>query len=585
MKSSMVPGHTWLFPGEPLSYDEYLKELPSEMVIAIAIMMNNELETQLGYEAQQERIFKALTYRFTPQQKQYVQEAFLLFKQRTNGLFSEDIFRREYFMKIILKETRRNAVFELTDLSPQQEVNFFMAYMLLIDEINRADFSMLEELRKYETDPLGIYISSWTANLSKFQFNERVSPLFEIFKLGCLAKYALHNWRIHLKEYLNFFGLNTIGNLMHFFNTGIQAALRFEKDKVITNLSYIVPNINVSVNPFSGQSINAMIGTEKEVKLSDFKLFPLFHNKERGYMVMDKNFYFKKIYRGPLFELCKNTGLRSMGFNKYSGEVSKKVVEESCFQAIAKVLAGDERDVLYFDNSSNDGFPDCYIRKGNIVLLFECKANILAELHLDEIQPQKAIERFNAFKDYLDDRFIATKNGSPKGITQLKNQIALLTEEGKCSFDSAFPKLIAEEQVIIYPMICHDDFNFSMPGINEYLNDRFIELLKPFKEINLVVKDMTVIRMENLFDLVLRQGSFNTLKGFLDCYWQIISERKMQWLANTKYNDPLPSRRSFDELYSTNFIHELPNVGSIPKPLDSLLNTAGITQDILNETV
>jgi len=238
----MVPGYTWLFPNEPLSYNEYLKDLPSEIVIAIAIMLNSELETELTYEAQQDRIFNALTFRFTPEQKQNLTSAFSIFKTRFPGMFSEDMFRREYFMKLILKETERKAVFELIDLSPQQEFNFFMAYLLLIDEINKSDFAVLEELRQYTNDPLGFYIGFWTPNLYKFQFNERVSPLFEIYKLAFLAKYALENWRPFLKEYLNYFGFKTIGNLLHFFNTGVQAALCFEKDKLITDLHYIVPN-------------------------------------------------------------------------------------------------------------------------------------------------------------------------------------------------------------------------------------------------------------------------------------------------------------------------------------------------------
>lgn len=577
----MVPGFISLFGEQQLSYEGLLEKLPTETAITVAIMVNTELYTPLPYDDQQKRIFNALTYRFTKMQKHCIINAFQQFHYRSNGIFSQDIFRREYLLKMILKEAKRNATFELTDDSGEQEHNFLLAYLMIIDEINKSDVALMEELRQYENDPLGIYIREWTPNLNKYQFNERVNPAFEIFKLACLSKYALEKMRVRLKEYLNLFGFSTIGNLLHFFNTGVQAALKFDENDLITKPYYINPN---TIDPFGRQAINNS-GLNREINIEAIKVSPLFYVKQRGYLVIDKYFYFKKIYRGPLFEIAKNTGMKEAEINKYSGKVSKEVMEKICFQSIIKNMVDVSNNILHFDDDSKDGLPDGFYRINNVVFVIEFKANVLAKKHFGDIDKGKGLDTFNDFKKALDERFIQNEDKKPKGITQLRNQIQLIKEE-PLEFDKNFSAVKSQNEIFVYPILCHNEFYFSMPGINEYLNDEFLKMVSPLQDTKFVIKNVTLVNLDHLFDFSLRQGTFSILREFIDKYWAVISNRK-----NDPFNsDPISSRRSFDEFYTTSFVKELPNVGdghdenSIPA-LDKLLNAANITQDLLNEIV
>ena len=80
-------------------------------------------------------------------------------------------------------------------------------------------------------------------------------------------------------------------------------------------------------------------------------------------MVIDEDMYRKKVYRGPLFELNKETGLGDkMKFEDYKTEVSKRCFEEILFKGIVRQLT-IESSIVHFD--SGEGEPDMYSRVGN----------------------------------------------------------------------------------------------------------------------------------------------------------------------------------------------------------------------------
>src|SRR6202012_3614862 len=111
---------------------------------------------------------------------------------------------------------------------------------------------------------------------------------------------------------------------------------------------------------------------------------------------------------------------------------------------------------------------------------------------------------------------------------------------------------------IVYPIICHNDFNFSLHGINEYLNEKFSELINSYKRNNLIIKNVTLINLNWLFDISLRRGSFATIQNFIDQYWKAIENRKKRF-ENGEIGDPVFPRRSCDEFYQVQYIKELPN--------------------------
>lgn len=99
-----------------------------------------------------------------------------------------------------------------------------------------------------------------------------------------------------------------------------------------------------------------------------------------------------------------------ISFNEYSSKVSKEMLEETCFVSILKALRHN-KGFLYFDDGTVN-IPDAYYRNEHIIYLFEFKAYILKDELIEKPD-------FDNIKKYVDEHFIGTPDGKPKGIRQL----------------------------------------------------------------------------------------------------------------------------------------------------------------------
>lgn len=541
MHMVLIPGYRELFGTPPLSYEEFVQDLPSEVVISLAIMLNNELNAPLPTIENQNRLRQLMSWRFPDPMLGRLNAAFALFREKTNGTYDGYVFGRRYLVAMIIKELKRNAVFEFKDTSPQQEYNFLMAYLLTVDEVNEQDRLILDIERKHKGEPLFEYRMLWTPNINQFQFNDNANVVFELFKLLSFSSYAFEHYREYFKVYLNQLHFDSVGMFMGSFYQVAMATLHYDGNEALSKLAYIKPN-EVDEEHLASLTINQVMGNEN-VSLGDLKRMPLFQHPQNGYMVIDGNMYHKKMYKGPYFDLFKSTELsKQINFNTYSSAIAKEVMEGICFQSIVKPLHNSKYDVLRFDDDS-DNVPDGYFRRNNDVFLIEFKAYLFPE-GLPE-NPD-----FDAIKKYIDERFIANEKGKGKGIGQIVNQVDLLFKGGY-EFDKYFKDHLAGKQVSVYPVICFDEFHFTMPGINQYLNNAFNEAIDQMDIGKLIIKPVTLISLEVMFDICMRGGTFKILQEYIDRYWKIIKDRKRKYAKMDTAETFLDSFISFDELYYT----------------------------------
>ena len=71
-----------------------------------------------------------------------------------------------------------------------------------------------------------------------------------------------------------------------------------------------------------------------------------------------------------------------------------------------------------------------------------------------------------------------------------------------------------------------DELFFMIPGINEYLHERFMNLLSQNAKERFQVRNLTMISLASLFDLAMRVGDFGDLQKLIDRYWRMIAGRK-----------------------------------------------------------
>jgi len=578
MKMIMMPGYRSLF-GEPTSsYEEILKKVPSEIVIMLLMSLNAELNTTEAHTVKQNRIWQLVSYRFTKGQYQKFEIAFSKYSEKVNG-FDGTLFDRSCLLAMILKELKRNNTCDSELDEPLQEYNFVIAYLLVVDEVRKNDSELLENSKKYKDEVMPTLPLLWAGGIRQYEFNQTVNIAYELFKLNCFSKYAYDRFKPYLKELINKYSFLNLSQFIGSFYQILNVTLIDNPAEPLRKLVSIKASQSVNTGHLKALCCNLLIGKNKAV-MADLRKYPLYETTIRGFMLIDENMFRKKVYRGPLFELQKETGLtKVINFDDYKTLVSKEFFGNAFFRSIAKLMIKSRYEIVHFDDNVLNK-PDLFYRRNKSVLMLEFKDYLFHDKII-------AGNEFSTFKNYIDERFIISDKEKPKGVTQLANNIDSLYKMNY-DFDSVLNNMINKKMhVKIYPIICHTDFMFSMPGINEYLNIIFTKKLKEKKVETKHIRNITVISLEVLFDYAIRGKDFISLSKLIERYWDIINNRKIKNQKFGSVNNFLGTTVSFDELYETKFKQELLNENYLSKEdkLTQLSEMAGLTQEQLQEVL
>src|SRR5689334_21151526 len=112
MEMSLVPGYRDLFGKPDLTYEELMKEIPTQFGVLLAIAINGELSSPDDDGKVQSRILNKIAYRFSTEQKLKVFNAFKYYRSRTKEKYQNELFERFYLLEMVIRELNRNANFE-----------------------------------------------------------------------------------------------------------------------------------------------------------------------------------------------------------------------------------------------------------------------------------------------------------------------------------------------------------------------------------------------------------------------------------------------------------------------------------------
>lgn len=568
MKLKALAGYKDVYGKSNITYEEVLKDVSSDVTIMLLISLNNELNTTGSHDEIQKRLFNLVSYRFTTEQK----------RKALYALNNYDlIFGRRYLLAMLIKELHRNNVCYTNPDEPIHEHNFYLAYLLVVDELNKDDDILREHATKIKEEKMPCLPLLW-ASINQFEFNHSVNAAYELFKLLCFVKYAHREKQYFLNELLHKRGSKNLDHFVSGFYQILSATLIENKDEWVKKLIFINPEAEKNKEELRLISANFLSG-KSTIKVDDLRKYPLYETNKRGFMIIDEDMYRKKIFRGPLFDLHKETSLKDkIRFEDYKNEVSKYCFEDICFRSIIKTMIKSKFEISHFDDNLSSQ-PDLFYRKNGTILLIEFK---------DYLFPDKITtgKDYNSYKKYIDERFIISDKEKPKGIEQIINNLVNLFDK-KYVFDSQLITLLNENKRIeIFPIVCHTDFMFTMPGINEYLNVVFEQkLLEKGIDVKQIRK-ITLISLETIFDYSLRGGDLVSLSKLVERYWNIISNRKSKCQKNYSLDNFLSTTSSFDEIYTTIFSISLKGYNfSGKKKMNSLIEMSGITQDIFDEEI
>lgn len=599
MQPTLVIGYNTFFGELDETYEDLIKDLPSHLVIKLCVILNNELSAPIDSGEIQKRLISLVSQRFTPEQNAALNKVAYRFYIDSDEKYTGYVFGRRYLIAMLLKELNNYRDFNSDEESPILEYNFLKSYLLIVDEVNKADNDLFDSIKMVEEDPLSLvedvintdndltnstnpvgddpfslYKILWTPFISQFEFSEKTDIGFETFKLAAFLEYSLRKFRPYLIEYLIGLGFKTIGNLHASFKHLNLMTQRYAPNDIFTKLVYT--NIGEGQNDehLRKQSINQIIGREEPITLFDIKKYPLYLNADKGYTFIDGDIYNKKIYKGAFFDLYRETSLKNeLKFVPYSGDISKNVLESKCLQIVLRLLNKSVRDLLYFDDGT-ESIPDGYLRSGNKIFLFEFKANIIS----DNLTSNP---NFDKIKEFIDTRLGSKKKGVGQLIQQIKDLL-----DNKFVFDKGLKYLLDRKKLIVYPIICHIEHTFALPGINKYLDDKFQEQLSPDQRNKLEIKPTTVIDLQVLFDFTRSGKELKDFEVLLNRYHKIVDQRRKKLnKKRSKQTTFLRAYMSFDELYHSLYLKEIKNNPAIEISLTAFIRSLGLTTEILNENL
>lgn len=524
MLFTAVPGYKHLFGISPKNYEEYVANIPSEVVITFAIMYNNELHEKIKSEHEmkqlQARLMNSALAGLSAEQHDAFRKAH---DNHVRRFHSDGLFGRAFLNKMIVRELNNYRHFSYDIPDKNEGYNLLMAYLLVVDEV-------LADIWPNDGKPYNLELDRvWVDYIKQAELSDYGHPPIELFKLICWVNYVKDKYPTYWEEYLAYLNLKSVGHFFWMYQQIAGIAASIDEYKEFKHLNTFVPFGGDLHHPYyKDMTINHIIGTV-EVTSAVLKRYPLFLDSRGKYWISDVSYLLKKIYKGPFFDLANKTSMPNDRRGTYISDIASEVLEKKCFATLMEHLNKKSGLFMHFDNRT-ESVPDGYVREGKKIMLFEYKAYLFPdEIALDP-DPMR-------IKKYIDERFIRNERGKAKGITQLITQIEKIYKK-EFNFD---PFLNKQKNIVIYPVLVHNEVNLDMLGLNEYLNTAFMNGLSADVKKAVEVKPLVVLSIESLFDLILYGYNLHDLRELFDRYNQIILNRKRK-IAGIDGSNMTPSK-------------------------------------------
>ncbi|MEC5173779.1 hypothetical protein [Chryseobacterium nepalense] len=562
MKFSVSLSYKDLFSDyEEINIIELLEDIPT----VNALELISYFMVQIHLEHHDKNLQIDLTNFFIQRFPQDLKNKIIQFysTQRRNSMYSLiDNLSGLFFIENILKN--HNDLPRVSDLTPEQELNFFKAYLLSTQIwIDKKDgiFSNLDKISTDE-DFNKAYIPT---HIPYYEFNVIKDIRLQFAKAKEFFTFCEQNK--YFKDYLNFF-LQEYGlkSWQEYLKNILSLYLR-KFDRLKTPSEIEISDDYVELQNFlSLLSLNM-----EDFKMSDdfysLRKSPIYKANNNRYIFLSLNLFVDKIFQGIQFDFArivinkkgvfKDKPIKSI--DQFFSIVGDEFSETNLFYNIIKNCFSKSNYVLRsgldLKNKNTDGGePDFYIRDKAKVYLFEFK-NVLLNSKVKHSFDYEKIE------EALFEKFIENKNKSKKGIGQLIELIKKIDED---SFD--FDDSINLQDVIIYPIIVFTDISLNTPGVNNVLNNKYKELIKDFKLTN--IKNLQDVTLIDLDTLIKYQDLFFTKKIKIN---NLLNE--YHTLTNS-YGDFIKRFTAF-EMFIENKTHNLINNFS-EKSVETMAKTLGI---------
>lgn len=303
--------------------------------------------------------------------------------------------------------------------------------------------------------------------------------------------------------------------------------------------------------------------TEKTNEMNrDFVVFrtrPIIEMINGDYLIFNHKLIIERLYNSIYFDLIPYQRLLKISGKSYQQFYKEVFVEKYLFGKTILSCVNDELIDKYFppklledciDYKEDVYQPDFYIREGNALFIFECKA-----VKLNGDLKKKA--DVDAIIEELKNKLVMKtwqKNGtkkqqlsSPKneGVGQLVSHIERI-EENDFKWDTSIP-----ENAIYYPVLVLESRELLQLTLSSIVNDWYYELLKTKHTIQIDKCRPVIIMTINTLFLYNTLFHKNGFKYYFDCYFSecmMPKDGKMSMSLFSDFNNWMTKRHQIDKV-------------------------------------
>lgn len=470
-------GFSHFFPQEKkLEYADYVKDISSNTILKLVSYINLKLALEKNDDKLQKFLF--LKSFFSLGVKSYMH-----FENIFKTLEGTNIFNRVSNLKIIESEFSNFRGNPDTLEIPELTLNLLKAYLVVNDNLDKEQFSVHDdykasgnidaiEFSKIFFTPSHLTYSEFLMVENDFQYQiemfselvyflERDEELSEYFKKFIQSK-GLESSDEYLYRMLEI--------IMLYFKGGENTILNF-----LSTPENKIPKIFFAYSSNSFEFYKTNITNHKgRSDFSPIREKPLYECSKGELLILDLTFLINKLYRASSFEFLRfiaNEEGRNKAFENAKSRISSNQLHKYFVELIASIFGSSKTIHL----SENENLVDSYVRRKKNVFLFEFK---------DEIIPIKTKYEtdYKLIIEGIKEKFVLSKQGKPKGVTQLSNAIENLNNEYK-KFDNLDSKNIEESEIAIFPILVYTDSTLNFPGFNDTLEKEFFLQIKNIKDL------------------------------------------------------------------------------------------------------
>jgi hypothetical protein len=405
----------------------------------------------------------------------------------------------------------------LKDLSPEQELKLFKAYLICSQEWIDKQQSNFAGLKFKE--PIDVVKVLLPSQLPYQEIMELKDFRLQIIKAIYFFKFCENHaeFKVYLQIFLDEYGLENWQKYL--YNLLTLYVRKFEELKTPSTI-HVDNEFPEIINFLEELSIDLK---NYEIKI-DFLVLrekPVYQIDKNNFVFLNLNFLVDKIFQGIQFDFAKVLLKNKATFNKKliksTGDVlgifGNEFSENGLFYSVMN-FAFEKSKFMKFTGEEMKQYitaePDYYMRDNSKIYIFEFK-NIYLPSDV------KHSYDYEAIKSEIFKKLVKNQQGSAKGVTQLVNTIDAIKQKKFKLFDD-----YNFENIVIYPVIVYVDFSFNLVGINHILNNEFKKQLEE-KDANYhkYVKDLILIDLDSFikFQDLFRDKTLkinNCFNGYID---------------------------------------------------------------------